>query len=69
VLVVLSFECAAGNDAIYDATKLLATQSPQAWEVGTIICGNPMRQVTLNGESSIGGAMKPRSALADSQSS
>ncbi len=51
VLVVLSFEC-AGADATYDATKLLATQGPRAWQVVTIIRGDAKRQVMLNGESS-----------------
>ena len=51
VLVVLNFEC-AGNDAIYDVTKLLATQGPRAWQIVTIIRGDAKRQVMVNGENS-----------------
>ncbi len=51
VLVVLSFEC-AGVDAIYDATKLLATQGPRAWQVVTIMRGDTKRQVMVNAENS-----------------
>jgi len=50
VLVVLSFNC-AGHDVTYDATKLLSTQGPRAWQVVTIIRGEKSLQVMVNGES------------------
>ncbi len=59
VLVVLSFEC-AGADAIYDATKLLVTQGPRAWQVVIIIRGDTKRQVMVNGENSSVGLSEAR---------
>jgi len=50
VLVELSFDCSRA-DATYDATKLLTTQSPRAWQVVTIMRGGARRQVMVNGES------------------
>ena len=41
-----------GVDAIYDATKLLATQGPRAWQVVTIMRGDTKRQVMVNAENS-----------------
>ena len=59
VLVVLRFEC-EGADAIYDATKLLATQGPRAWQVVTIIRGDAKRRVMVNGENSSVGLSEAR---------
>jgi len=50
VLVVLSFECASDN-ATYDATRLLTTQGPRAWQVVTTMRGEMKRQVLVNWES------------------
>jgi hypothetical protein len=50
VLVELSFDCAS-TDASYDASKLLTTQSPRAWQVVTVMRGGARRQVMVNGES------------------
>lgn len=49
-LVVLSFECAS-DEATYDATKLLTTQGPRAWQVVTVMRGDAKRQVIVNWES------------------
>ena len=59
VLVVLRFEC-AGADTIYDATKLLATQGPRAWQVVTINRGDAKRRVMVNGENSSVGLSEPQ---------
>lgn len=59
VLVVLRFEC-EGADAIYDATKLLATQGPRAWQVVTIMRGDAKRRVMINGENSSVGLSEAR---------
>ncbi|ARN81888.1 hypothetical protein [Methylocystis bryophila] len=50
VLVELSFACATAG-ASYDPTRLLAAQSPRAWQVVTIARGEAKRQIMVNGES------------------
>lgn len=59
VLIVLGFEC-EGADVTYDATKLLATQGPRAWQVVTIIRGDAKRRVMVNGENSSVGLSEGR---------
>jgi hypothetical protein len=59
VRVVLNFECAGGAPT-YDVTELLATQSPRAWQVVTIIRGDSKRQVMVHGESPPVGVSAPK---------